>query len=77
MLAQMADRGPDSAGIAIYRDPAPAGTTKLSLSPTTRDEDWGGVRRASTVHASHAVVVPTATSPRRRGRAAERPGAQS
>ena len=31
MLTQMANRGPDSAGIAIYRDPAPAGTTKLSL----------------------------------------------
>ena len=31
MLGQMADRGPDSAGIAIYRDPAPVGATKLSL----------------------------------------------
>ena len=31
MLAQMAARGPDSAGLAIYRDPAPAGHTKLSL----------------------------------------------
>jgi methylamine---glutamate N-methyltransferase subunit A len=38
MLAQMADRGPDSAGIAIYRDPAPAGTTKLSLYEDGRHE---------------------------------------
>ena len=31
MLGQMADRGPDSAGIALYRDPAPLGATKLSV----------------------------------------------
>jgi glutamate synthase domain-containing protein 1 len=31
MLGQMADRGPDSAGVALYRDAAPAGTTKYSL----------------------------------------------
>ena len=24
MLAQMSDRGPDSAGVAVYRDPGPA-----------------------------------------------------
>jgi len=38
MLGQMADRGPDSAGIAIYRDPAPAGMTKLSLYEDGRHE---------------------------------------
>ena len=31
MLAQLADRGPDSAGVALYRDPAPAGSCKVSL----------------------------------------------
>ena len=25
MLVQMSDRGPDSAGVAVYRDPAPPG----------------------------------------------------
>ncbi len=25
MLTQMGDRGPDSAGVAVYRDPAPPG----------------------------------------------------
>ena len=25
MLGQLADRGPDSAGVAFYRDPAPVG----------------------------------------------------
>ncbi len=31
MLSQLADRGPDSAGVALYRDPAPAGSCKVSL----------------------------------------------
>ena len=31
MLGQMNDRGPDSAGVAVYRDPAPAGSSKLTL----------------------------------------------
>ena len=32
MLVQLGDRGPDSAGVALYRDPAPAGSSKVSLS---------------------------------------------
>ena len=31
MLAQMSDRGPDSAGVAVYRDPVADGLTKLTL----------------------------------------------
>ena len=31
MLAQMSDRGPDSAGVAVYRDPVPDGMTKLTF----------------------------------------------
>jgi glutamate synthase domain-containing protein 1 len=38
MLSQMADRGPDSAGVALYRDPAPPGHTKLSLYEDGRHE---------------------------------------
>jgi glutamate synthase domain-containing protein 1 len=34
MLVEMADRGPDSAGVAIYRDPVPPGHSKLSLRTT-------------------------------------------
>ena len=56
MLSQLADRGPDSAGVAIYRDPAPAGATKLSLFSEDPDEDWTAVGDA-VVHAGHAVVV--------------------
>jgi amidophosphoribosyltransferase len=56
MLSQMADRGPDSAGIAVYRDPAPVGATKLSLFSEDPQEDWSALGDAA-VHASHAVVV--------------------
>jgi glutamate synthase domain-containing protein 1 len=31
MLLQLSDRGPDSAGVAFYRDPAPPGSSKVSL----------------------------------------------
>ena len=55
MLMQLADRGPDSAGIALYREPAALGSTKLSLFSADPEEDWAAVGDA-TVHASHAVV---------------------
>jgi len=65
MLAQMSDRGPDSAGVAVYRDPVADGLTKLTLYSPHRDEDWRTVASAiggeiDSVRASHAViVVPT------------------
>jgi methylamine---glutamate N-methyltransferase subunit A len=68
MLAQMSDRGPDSAGVALYRNPAPPGASKVSLFSADPHEDWGAVREALTaefgdpgiepdVIASHAVIV--------------------
>jgi glutamate synthase domain-containing protein 1 len=67
MLAQMSDRGPDSAGVAVYRDPAPAGSSKLTLHSADPREDWKALGRqlAATlggspepkVRASHAVLV--------------------
>jgi methylamine---glutamate N-methyltransferase subunit A len=56
MLAQLADRGPDSAGIALYREPAALGSTKLSLFSADPDEDWAALGGDAVVHASHAVV---------------------
>jgi amidophosphoribosyltransferase len=42
MLTQLGDRGPDSAGVAVYRDPVPSGTAKLSLLDRTGGApDWG------------------------------------
>ncbi len=66
MLLQLSDRGPDSAGLAVYRDPAPSGSSKVSLFSPNRAQDWGAVRDALAdefgagepeVLASHAVIV--------------------
>jgi glutamate synthase domain-containing protein 1 len=66
MLTQLSDRGPDSAGVAFYRDRAPAGSSKLSLHSADPRQDWDGVRAAldeafgatePEVRASHAVIV--------------------
>jgi methylamine---glutamate N-methyltransferase subunit A len=58
MLAQMNDRGPDSAGVAVYRDPAPDGTTKLTLYSSDPAFDWSAVGgEVTSVRARHAVVL--------------------
>src|ERR1051325_9314487 len=43
MLAQMDDRGPDSAGVAVYRNPAPSGGCKLTLYPAAPATSWESV----------------------------------
>jgi amidophosphoribosyltransferase len=40
MLVQMDERGPDSAGVAIYRDPAPDGWSKLTLYDADPAAGW-------------------------------------
>jgi methylamine---glutamate N-methyltransferase subunit A len=66
MLLELSDRGPDSAGVALYRNPAPAGSTKLSLHSADLGYDWDALHAefeeafGSTepdVRASHAVFV--------------------
>jgi methylamine---glutamate N-methyltransferase subunit A len=58
MLAQMNDRGPDSAGVAVYRDPAPVGWTKLTVYSSDPAFDWDSVGGEVTdVRARHAVVL--------------------
>jgi glutamate synthase domain-containing protein 1 len=66
MLLQLSDRGPDSAGVAVYRDPAPLGSAKISLFSADPAQDWSGVRDAldrafgagdPEVRGSHAVIV--------------------
>ncbi|MFQ5982484.1 MAG: glutamine amidotransferase family protein [Woeseiaceae bacterium] len=69
MLVEMSDRGPDSAGIAIYRDPVPDTSCKLTLH-AAGSYDWDALRTEMAahlqaevkleVHASHAVVVASA-----------------
>ena len=43
MLVAMAERGPDSAGFAIYHDPAPEGALKLTLYHPEAGFDWEAV----------------------------------
>src|SRR3954447_4184005 len=80
MLAQMADRGPDSAGLAVYRDPAPPGATKLSLFSENPDEDWAAVAQELdpghdgelAVIASHPVLGVDADAATAQARVRER-----
>jgi methylamine---glutamate N-methyltransferase subunit A len=66
MLLQLGDRGPDSAGVAIYRDPAPSGSCKVTLHSPAPGYDWSSVQSALAaafgagaveVRASHAVIT--------------------
>jgi amidophosphoribosyltransferase len=66
MLVEMSDRGPDSAGIAVYRDPVAATCCKLALHAVGR-YDWESLRASMAaqldidvqlhVVASHAVIT--------------------
>ena len=70
MLVQMNDRGPDSAGVAVYRDPTPTGWSKLCVFSSRAGEDWPalvgalgemfGEAELSSVRASHAVILVAA-----------------
>src|ERR671937_674737 len=58
MLVQMDERGPDSAGVAIYRDPAPDGWSKLTLYSADERMDWSRVGgHLLDVRARHAVLL--------------------
>src|SRR3990172_5693783 len=67
MLVEMGERGPDSAGFAIYRNPVDEGRIKLTLFSPVDGYDWvgltGGLSRqldcevTYTVSATHAAIV--------------------
>ena len=66
MLVQMSERGPDSAGVAVYRDPVDAAHVKVSLYAAGA-YDWNSLRdqlaqRCNKAveferHASHALFT--------------------
>ena len=67
MLVQLSDRGPDSAGMAVYRDPVPDGSSKLTVYSPDLREDWrrladelravfGGAEEPR-VRATHACLI--------------------
>src|SRR4029077_6732151 len=54
----MDDRGPDSAGVAVYRDPAPRGWSKLTLYSADPAMDWGALDgEVTSTRERHAVVL--------------------
>ena len=67
MLFEMSDRGPDSAGVAFYREPVAAGSTKLTLQHDDPDLNWSALRKGIKElfgagkgierRANHAVIV--------------------
>ena len=67
MLVEMSERGPDSAGIAVYRNPSPGDAVKLVLFSHDEDFNWAqlagelarglGDRASCEVRASHAILV--------------------
>ena len=71
MLCQVAERGPDSAGVAVYGDPrwSPAGESSVSLltGDRTADDVRAAVRdllpEAGVVDAGQTLVVQAATDP--------------
>ena len=72
MLMQMSERGPDSAGIAVYRDPVGEGEVKLTVVSDAPQYDWSGVANglrqafgqdsACRPWVNHAVVTANATA---------------
>jgi glutamate synthase domain-containing protein 1 len=61
MLAQLSERGPDSAGIAVYRDGAAAGAFKATLHHPDEGFDW------AQLHAALARDFGDVSEPVRRG----------
>ena len=73
MLVQMSERGPDSAGVAVYRNPVGQSRTKLTLYAADSDYDWNRLRSSLDgafsaeshieVRASHAVIASSTPLP--------------
>lgn len=72
MLEEMTDRGPDSAGFAVYRDPVPFGQIKLTLLAPA-DFSWPDFSAAAEnafdgihglrLHGNHAVLIASVWAP--------------
>lgn len=60
MLVEMGDRGPDSAGFAVYRRPAPEGSVKITLFHPDPAHDWAALAAAF----ARSIDRPAAAEPR-------------
>lgn len=62
MLEQMTGRGPDSAGVAIYRDQATDSDAKVTLYDSNPEFDWGAVATAASGALGAKVAVESISS---------------
>ncbi len=70
LLVRMTDRGPDSAGVAIYHNPAPDQMTKITVYHPDREFHWGGLTDSlrdqfggdfeDNVQETHCVILTSA-----------------
>ena len=77
MLIQMTERGPDSAGVAVYRNSVGTGKTKLSLYHPDLEYDWSSLQDELDsafdgetnleVRVNHGLVVVNAEAAKVRG----------
>jgi amidophosphoribosyltransferase len=58
MLSMLAGRGPDSTGVAVYRDGVPPGHLKYSLRAPRDGYDWVGLAQALRAAADHDRAAP-------------------
>jgi amidophosphoribosyltransferase len=57
MLMEMTNRGPDSAGFAVYRDAVGKGSIKLTLAHDEETFDWEGLAKAVKTGIGAAVTL--------------------
>ena len=63
MLAEMSDRGPDSAGIAVYRQESGAGEhAKVTLYHPDEHHDWDSIAEELEEDLGHKVQVERAST---------------
>ncbi|MDD9902642.1 MAG: glutamine amidotransferase family protein [Rhodospirillaceae bacterium] len=62
MLEQMTDRGPDSAGVAIYRDQASDDDAKVTLYDPDPDFDWDAVAGAASSDLNITITAERVSS---------------
>ena len=69
MLVEMSERGPDSAGIAVYRNPAAGGAVKLVLFSHDDGFDWAHLAEELESGLGDKVTCRGPREPRHPGRA--------
>lgn len=57
MLLEMSERGPDSAGAAVYRNEVDSGKLKVTVLSDFENPDWAAFKQSLTIHIDPACVV--------------------